>query len=207
MRVEAESFNELKLPWAITKSDSWFTDVRIHAGINEEEIGLVMLEACWMNIIDDDGKIIKETASEILKEFVADEGFVLSGGLVFKEKGEVKVSPGCCGGLEDWSDWFDVARGETNIWTGHSPESLVEVDGGIIKIWNDANSKDEAPSIELSIEELIENMKIVEKDLNDFLIRLANWTKSIEPALEQEVVSYFAKNMNIDVWADELIES
>ena len=42
-------------------------------------------------------------------------------------------------------------------------------------------------------------MKIVEQDLKDFLIRLAQWTKDIEASLENQVVDHFARNMNIDL--------
>lgn len=44
---------------------------------------------------------------------------------------------------------------------------------------------------------MIENLKNIKKDLSDFLSRLGQWTKQIEPELEERVVNHFAKNMNI----------
>jgi sulfur relay (sulfurtransferase) DsrC/TusE family protein len=46
---------------------------------------------------------------------------------------------------------------------------------------------------------MIENMRNVEKDLKDFLVRLAQWTKDIAPELEKQVVKHFAKNMHIEI--------
>ena len=112
-------------PWKISKSDNYLSFVRLYAGISDEEIGAVMYIACNYNSLENGDEIIKSTALETLKTFVLEEDFVLPGGLQFKENGEVKVSPGCCGGLEDWNDWSDVAGGETDIWTGHDPESLI----------------------------------------------------------------------------------
>lgn len=91
--------------------------IRMHAGISDEEIGSVMMVACDSS----GGEIIKEKSLETLKAFVADEGFVLSGGLLFKENDEIKVAPGCCCGLENWQDWLDVPNGQVDIWTGHDP--------------------------------------------------------------------------------------
>jgi hypothetical protein len=195
VRVENVRLKDVSPPWSITISDSWFTDVRIYPGISDEEIGLVMLAAC----LSSSGEIIRETASDTLAALVTDEGFVLSGGLLFRENGEVKVSPGCCGGLESWNEWFSAAHGNTHIWTGHSPESLVEIDSGIIKIWHDREDKDDNYSIEFSAPEMIEKLQNVELDLKNFLFRLAQWTKYIEPGLESEVVRHFEENMNIKI--------
>lgn len=197
--AKVEARYEISPPWITSKSDSHFNYIRIYSGITDEKIGSVMFDACLMSSVESSDKIIKETALETLKIFVANEGFVLGGGLQFKENDEVKVSPGCCGGLEDWCDWCDVINGETNIWTGHNPESLIQIDGEIIKVWHNKETKDNRPSIEFSAKEMIENLRNVEKDLTDFLFRLAQWTKDIAPELEKQVVNHFAKNMNIEI--------
>jgi hypothetical protein len=191
--VDIGSFEDISSPWIVSKAE--FFDVRIYAGISDEEIGSVMLLACRLS----SEEIVKETALETLEAFVSDEGFVLEGGLLFKEEDEIKVGPGCCSGLEDWSDWFGVSHGKVDIWTGHDPQSLVEINDGVIKIWNDRETKDEKQSIEFTVDEIIEKLQNVEKDMKDFLYRLGQWTKEIEPELEKQVVSHFAKNMNIKI--------
>jgi hypothetical protein len=176
-------------PWIISKNDSRY--IRVYAEISDKEIGSVMLAAC--------NNLIGQTASETLEAFVSDEGFILAGGLLFKENNEVKVVPNCCCGLEDWYQWLTVPNGRVDIWTGHDPESLIEIKDGKIKIWQDRETKDENKLIEFTVDELIEALRNVEKDLKDFLFRLAQWTKYIEPTFEKKVVYHFAKNMHIEI--------
>lgn len=178
-------------PWIISRNKTAY--IRLYAGIRDEEIGSVMLSACSLS----SGEIIKETALETLHEFIANEGFILEGGLLFKENDAIKVVPGCCCGLEDWQEWFDVPSGRCEIWTGHEPESLIEINDGNIKIWQDRQTKDENNSIEFTVEEMVEKLNQVEKDLQNFLFRLKQWINYIEPSLEKEVVYHFAKNLNI----------
>src|SRR6185369_11485837 len=105
--VDIGSFDE-PIPWTISKDEFFF--VRLYPGINDEELGSVMLLACLLS----SGEIIKEDPGDTLKAFVLNEGFVLEGGLQFKENDEIKVGLGCCSSLEDWSDWFDVPNGEVD---------------------------------------------------------------------------------------------
>ena len=184
--LEKYDFDNFAL-WTVLKDAPYY--IKLHAGINDEEIGLVMFGACHHSI--------KETASETLKEFVSNKGFVLEGGLLYRENDEIKVAPGCCCGLENWYEWLEVPNGRVNIWTGHDPESLIEINDGKIKIWQDSEKKDENKSIEFTVEEMIEKLQNVEKDMKDFLFRLGQWTKYIAPELEKRVVNHFAKNMNI----------
>jgi hypothetical protein len=189
--VDVGSFGGIASPWIISKDE--FGWVRIFAGISDDEIGSVMLSACRLS----SEEVIKETALETLKAFGSDEGFVLEGGLLLKENGDIKVGPGCCGGLENWRDWLAVPSGIVDIWTGHDPQSLIEINEGVIKIWNDRENKDEKQSIEFGIEKMIRRLENVEKDLKDFLYRLGQWTENLAPELKKPVVRHFAKNIGI----------
>lgn len=195
--IEKDDFNEVVPPWNVSPltDDSYFTHIRIHSEISDGEIGLVILEAIYPNF----DEMIKKTAAQTLQAFVSDESFVLSGGLRFEENDMVVVSPSCCCGLEDWVNWLNVPNGETQIWNGHDPDAFVEINDDKIKIWEDEKLKDKSPSVIFSIKEFVENMKAVETDLKGFLIRLGQWTRNIEPALEKQVVNYFAENMHIEV--------
>jgi hypothetical protein len=190
--IETKSL-EGEPPWSISNSGENY--IRVYAGASDEEIGSIMLAAC----LTSSGEIIKETASDTLKAFISDEGFVLSGGLVFKENGDIKVSPGCCNGLENWYEWLAVPNGGCEIWTGHDPESLIEINNGKIKIWHDRTVKNESLSIEFTVEELIERLEDIEKDLKGFVFRLRKWAKDLSPELENRVADHFAKNMNIKI--------
>lgn len=187
-----ENFNfEGVEPWIISTEEKSY--IRLFAGITDEEIGKVMLSACTLS----SGEIIRETAFETLKKFVSNEGFVLEGGLLFKENDEIKAAPGCCCGLEDWLEWLSVPIGQCDIWTGHDPSSYIQINDRKIKIWHDEKNKVENQSIEFTIDEMFKRLINIEKDLKDFLFRLSQWTKFIAPELENQVVEHFAKNINI----------
>jgi hypothetical protein len=189
--IENYKFEEPQ-PWIFSTNEIGYT--RLYAGISDEEIGSVMLSACSLS----SGEIIKETAQETLKEFILNEGFVLEGGLLFKENDAIKVVPSCCCGLENWNEWLDVPSGKCGIWTGHNPESLIEINHGNIKIWQDRQTKDEKHSIDFTVEEMVEKLNQVKKDLQNFLFRLKQWVNHIKPGLEKDVVYHFAKNIKID---------
>lgn len=190
--VENLGFDE-KSPWDISTVESGYIEIR--SSITDEEIGSVMLKACLSGSND----LVEESASETLKAFIANKGFVLSGGLLFTENDKIKVGPGCCCGLENWHEWLEVPSGKHQIWTGHDPESLIEINDGTIKIWQDRDKKDEEFSIEFTVDEMNEKLAKVERNLKDFLFRLGQWTKYIEPSLENQVVKHFAENMNINI--------
>lgn len=194
--IEKGDLNELAKPfWEVLQVESYFTNISLNSETSFKEIGLIMFKAC--SPVDDEINI--QNVQDALKIFVDNNGYGISGGLIFKEDGEEKFGPSCCCGLEDWDQWLDVPNGKTNIWNGHDPFCAVEIDGGKIKIWYDEQLKNESPSIEFSVEEFVEKMSQVEKDLKDFLVRFSQWTKQIEPGLEKQVVRHFAKNMNIKI--------
>jgi len=192
--VIERNYDESAKPfWNVLPTDSYFTNVRLYAETSLEEIGLLMSKPCCPT----DDEIIASNAKDALKIFVGGKGFGFSGGLIFKENEEIRFVPSCCCGLDDWDQWLEVPKGKTNVWNGHDPSCAVEIINRKIKVWQDEELKSENPSIEFSVQEFTEKMSNVEKDLKDFLVRLSEWTKQVEPSLETQVVRYFAKSMNI----------
>lgn len=187
--MEVCSFdNDLLWPLA---PDPPFSFLRLHAGSTSEEVGLVMHVACAYG----QGEIFP-FAAETLEVFLSKERFVLPGGLQFLENDEVKVVPGCCAGLENWREWLSVPYGNKGIWAGHDPSPWIEYSETGIRIWQDEKSKEPA-FIEFTREELEYELKKTQADLNGFLIQLRKWAKYIAPSFEQQLVSYFAKQMQI----------
>ena len=185
-------------PWVISKSDDYLSFIRLYAGISDEELGAVMYIACSYNSRSEN-ELIKESAVETLQTFISEEDFVMPGGLAFKKNDELIITPGCCCGLEEWNTWFEVPNGETSIWNGHDLITEIEIENEQIRVYEYAENEIEKSSIEFSVSEMTELLLNAEKDLKDFLVRLAQWTNKIEPSLEKQVVNHFAKNMNIDL--------
>ena len=165
----------------------------VHPAMSDEEIGFVIGQFITCEVLHK-----RLDARSMLQTILKADELILRGGLrVIDEKNGLVINPGCCCGLENWNEWLDVPFGKCEIWTGHDPESLIELNDGKIKIWQDRSLKNEVESIEFTVDELIKGLKNVKKDLTDFLHRLGQWTKFIKPGLENQVVSHFAKSMNI----------
>ena len=51
---------------------------------------------------------------------------LVPGGLAVTS-GSTTLYPGCCTGLENWRDWYDVRPGGRAPWLGHNPDTWIEL--------------------------------------------------------------------------------
>ncbi|WP_202513072.1 hypothetical protein [Streptomyces sp. SID3343] len=87
----------------------------------------------------------------------------------------VTLLPGCCCGLEDWHEWWEVADGgEDRPRLGHDPRPTTERFGDTVRLTLDSGARD-SPTIELSAAELGHLLLGVEQDLADFTALTARW--------------------------------
>jgi hypothetical protein len=172
-------------------SDPNLTFIRLYLGMSDEEIGSVIITACLYNRID-----IFPSLTETLNAFLSLDSFILPGGLQFSEDGKVKVSPGCCCGIEDWREWLDVAHGKNSVWAGHDPSPWVEYIDDSVRIWQDERGK-ESSFVEIRIEEMTNQLRRIESDLRGFMVRPGKWTSYYAQNLESKIVEHFIKNMDI----------
>jgi hypothetical protein len=181
-------------PWPTT-SEYAGAYLPIFPGLSSEEIGSLVITACLYNQAE-----IHPDGAETLRAFMATakarDGFVLPGGLRFKEGGQVKIIPGCCCGLENWREWLDVPHGKKYLWAGHNPSPWCEYFDNHIRIWQD-EKEEGVDSIEFEIPEMEVLLEGVERDLLGFLAILKKWVAYVSPGLEADFVAYFAENMNI----------
>lgn len=70
-----------------------------------------------------------------LEQHLAEAGALIApGGLRFLDTTTgVSIAAGCCFGLENWRDWWDVARGQ-EPWLGHDPTPHITHVGRVIKL-------------------------------------------------------------------------
>ncbi|MDA3642891.1 hypothetical protein LZ318_37785 [Saccharopolyspora indica] len=98
-----------------------------------------------------------------------------AGGLeVVDSASGVTVLPGCCSGLEEWRDWYDVLDGGGSAGFGHDPDARAERQGDTVRIFRDV-SQDDGPVIELPADELRRLLSGVERDLTGFRDSAAGW--------------------------------
>ncbi|MGA5707422.1 hypothetical protein ACPCK8_13245 [Streptomyces cellulosae] len=92
-----------------------------------------------------------------------------SGGLrVTDTASGVTLLPGCCNGLEERRDWFDVLDGDGWASFGHDPSPLAERQGDVVRLTVDAD-RDDSPVIELAAGDLRRLLTGAERDLTGFL--------------------------------------
>ncbi|MFE5482253.1 hypothetical protein [Streptomyces sp. NPDC056527] len=101
------------------------------------------------------------------------------------------LSPGCCNGLDERQDWFEVIDGG---WAGfgHDPSPIAERLGDTIRLTVDADA-DDSPRIELPVAELRPLLAGAERDLTEFLNLAGAWTASHLPAHADRVTDALAR--------------
>ncbi|MGA5325317.1 hypothetical protein ACPCJT_04720 [Streptomyces griseoincarnatus] len=116
-----------------------------------------------------------------------------SGGLrVMDTASGVTLLPGCCNGLEERRDWFDVLDGDGWASFGHDPSPLAERHGDAVRLTVDADRGD-SPVIELTVGELRCLLTGAERDLTGFLALAAAWAIRQLPGHAAPVTSALAR--------------
>ncbi|MFG2658700.1 hypothetical protein [Streptomyces sp. NPDC048425] len=98
-----------------------------------------------------------------------------------------RMVPGCCSGLEDRGDWWEVLDGgATAAWFGHDPSPAAELHGSIVRLTADSDT-DNGQWIEVPSIELRRLLAGVERDLVDFLGLAAGWVTQHLPDHSERV--------------------
>ncbi|MFI2373565.1 hypothetical protein ACH5AO_00575 [Streptomyces sp. NPDC018964] len=121
------------------------------------------------------------------------DGLFVSGGLrVTGTASGVTLLPGCCNGLEERGDWFDVLDGNGWASFGHDPSPLAERHGDVARLTVDAD-RDDSPVIELTTADLRLLLTGAERDLTEFLALTAAWAARQLPDHAVPVTSALAR--------------
>ncbi|MFI2235216.1 hypothetical protein [Streptomyces chrestomyceticus] len=97
------------------------------------------------------------------------------------------ISPGCCFGLENWHDWYDLLNGD-DLWLGHDPTARIEHEGPLVRIWPDTEASASGP-IELPLAELPALLRTVHDNIKGFLTLVEQWVHGYAPALAPAVIA------------------
>ncbi|MFE6459833.1 hypothetical protein ACFVP0_20560 [Streptomyces cinereoruber] len=91
------------------------------------------------------------------------------------------LSPGCCNGLDERTDWAEVLDGDGWASFGHDPSPAAERIGDRARLTVDADRED-GPVIELPLTDLRRLLTAAEHDLTAFLHLTATWATAHLPA-------------------------
>ncbi|MFF3889296.1 hypothetical protein [Streptomyces sp. NPDC001914] len=108
-----------------------------------------------------------------------------------------RLVPGCCSGLEDRGDWWDVLDGDGGAaWLGHDPSPSAERHGSTVRLTVDT-AADTSPWIDVPVPELRQLLTAVEEDLADFLTLAARWATEHLPDHSQRVGSALTRALTL----------
>jgi hypothetical protein len=135
-----------------------------------------------------------------LEEHLAERAALIApGGLRFRDTTtNVNVSPGCCFGLENWRDWWNVAHGQ-EAWLGHDPTPHVTHDGQIIQLRQHDQDVPPSSPIEITRSELSNLLTTAQQRLTGFLNLAQRWATATAPGLADRLISALDEHLMITV--------
>lgn len=125
-----------------------------------------------------------------------DNVFAAGGMRVTDRSTGVTLLPGCCNGLEDWREWYEVADGHGRACFGHDPGPCAERLAGTVRLTVDVERSD-SPVIELSVAELRRLLDDAGQDLADFHALAAAWVSAQLPDVAAPVAAALALAMPV----------
>jgi hypothetical protein len=118
---------------------------------------------------------VRDTIEETTAAMVKAKGFVVGGGLMFRDD-DFCVEPSCCCGLEGWREWAAVKKGGQSPWMGHDPMPWIDCTGDAAIVWTDDQKS--AQSVTVSYQAIQDALNVAARDLADFAERLRSWGAS-----------------------------
>ncbi|GGP10805.1 hypothetical protein LDL08_28165 [Nonomuraea glycinis] len=114
------------------------------------------------------------------------EALIAPGGLRFRDTTtDVSIAPGCCFGLENWRDWWDVTRGQ-EPWLGHDPTPHITHLGQVIRLQQDDG---DSPSVEITRGELAGLLTTAQQHFSGFLDLARPWATRTTPGLADQLIT------------------
>ncbi|MEV4167513.1 hypothetical protein [Nonomuraea dietziae] len=139
------------------------------------------------------------TEAHLEQHLTEAEALIAPGGLRFRDTTTgISVSPGCCFGLENWRDWWNVARGE-ECWLGHDPTPHLTHTGHVIQLRQHDDGPPPHPPIEITRSELSGLLATAQQHLTGFLGLARQWATATTPALADRLVSALDQHLMITV--------
>ncbi|MEN3614233.1 hypothetical protein AAH979_32365 [Plantactinospora sp. ZYX-F-223] len=163
--------------------------------MSSAEVGTAIAVIFSYNRISVDS--IRDLTADLLNEHLAEaEALIAPGGLCFRDTAtNVQVVPGCCFGLENWRDWWDVVRGQ-DLWLGHDPTPQLEHHDQVI--WLRQSDQDSSPPIKISRNELPSLLISAQQQLSTFLALVQQWTTNTAPSLTDRLVAALDEHLRIN---------
>lgn len=187
--------------WPVAKTER-FSFLPLNGELSPVEIGTALMRIVACNDVDpdEDGDGPPRPAEPVagfLHGLLTLDNLYAAGGLRVTDNSKgVTFSPGCCDGLEDWRDWYQVVDGSEKIWYGHDPSAVAERLGDTVRLTVHAERND-SPTIELPATDLRHLLASTEHDLTEFLAVAAGWVAEHLPDHSAPVTAALARVLDL----------
>ncbi|WP_037617109.1 hypothetical protein [Streptomyces aureus] len=162
-----------------------FSFLALDGTLTPDGVGATVMALATCNDLDDEDDLPPRPDDPLggfLHGLLTRDPLIASGGLRVTDTltGTLLV-PGCCSGLEDRGDWWDVLDGDGHAaWLGHDPSPRAERHGSAVRLTVDS-ATDTGRRIDVPVAELRRLLTAVEEDLADFLALAARWAEEHLP--------------------------
>ncbi|MEV1026479.1 hypothetical protein [Streptomyces sp. NPDC050264] len=176
--------------WPISDAEP-FTFLALDGQLTPDEVSTAVMALAACNDIDpsdDRPPRPGDPLGGFLHGLLTMDPLFAAGGLqVIDTETGTRVMPGCCTGLEDRGDWWEVLDGDASVaWFGHDPSPAAECHGGVVRLTVDAEA-DTGQWIDVAADELRRLLAAAERDLVDFLDLAAVWATEQLPEHSERV--------------------
>ncbi|MFI8292157.1 hypothetical protein ACIGBL_23755 [Streptomyces sp. NPDC085614] len=171
--------------WPVARIEA-YGHMPLSGALAPDEVGLAVMRVAACNDVDpapDEDRPPRPgdpLASFLHGLLTLEQPFAAGGLRVTDTAGGATLLPGCCTGLEDWREWYDVLDGGGAGWFGHDPSPGAELRGETVRLTVDAD-RDGSPVILLAADELRTLLAGVERDLLAFHTAADAWASRYLP--------------------------
>jgi hypothetical protein len=136
------------------------------------------------------------TEAHLEQHLAEAEALIAPGGLRFRDTTtDVSIAPGCCFGLENWRDWWDVTHGQ-EPWLGHDPTPHLTHMGHVIRLRQD---DEDSPSVEITRDELSSLLTTAHQHFSEFLDLARQWATTTTPGPADRLITALDQHFKITV--------
>ena len=109
--------------------------------------------------------------SQFIDSLFEEEEVALVGGLLF-EQNDLKIGASCCAEFQDWIAVVEDIKRQVSPWMGHDPDPWFEFEGDKIILWSDEEGRENIYSIQLTQQELGQQLSIAKQELQYFINKI-----------------------------------
>ncbi|MFD4908540.1 hypothetical protein [Kitasatospora purpeofusca] len=187
--------------WPVAEVDPYLT---LHGRLTPAEVGTAVMRIVGYNDLDPEPRERprrpprpREPLDSFLHGLLTFDSLYAAGGLRVTDSATgTTFLPGCCAGIGEWRDWFDVLDDSGAAWFGHDPVARAERAGDTVRLLVDAEL-DDGPVIELPAAEARRLLDGVERDLTAFHALAAEWAAHHLPGHAGPVTAALADALDL----------